>query len=104
MRLERIGDEYLHHIFDVVAEAEGSAEELRGRPVRQILLLRANRINGYFLPDILDGLQQRGYRFVTLDRALSDDVYRMEEHYTDGRGIGFLDRVLQSNPQFANKR
>ncbi len=103
-RLERIGDEYLHHIFDVVAEAEGSAEELRGRPVRQILLLRANRINGYFLPDILAGLQERGYQFVTLDRALSDDVYRMEEHYTDGRGIGFLDRVLQSNPQFANKR
>lgn len=103
-RLERIGDEYLHHIFDVVAEAEGSAEELRGRPVRQILLLRANRINGYFMSDILHGLQERGYTFVTLDRALADDVYRMEEHYTDGRGIGYLDRVLATNPQFANKR
>ena len=103
-RLERIGDEYLHHIFDVVAEAEGSAEELRGRPVRQILLLRSNRINGYFMSDILHGLQERGYTFVTLDRALADDVYRMEEHYTDGRGIGYLDRVLATNPQFANKR
>lgn len=103
-KLEQIGSEYLGHVMEAVAAAEVSAEELRQRPVRQILLLRANRLNAWFLGDILRNLQDHGYKFITLDRALADDVYKLDENYTDGRGIGYLDRILATNPLFASRR
>ena len=38
-----------------------------------------------------------GYSFITLDEALSDDVYHETEAYFGPKGVGYLDMIYQSN-------
>jgi hypothetical protein len=53
--------------------------DLLGRPLRQILLLHANALNAAQLPRLLALLEERGYRFVSLERALQDPAYRQPD-------------------------
>ena len=94
----QLRDEYLNHVFDELERCEALAKELVGRPVRQILLLRANRLNAVFLDDLLTALEDAGYRFITLDRALKDKVYRLPEAYYGLKGLGYLDMIAESDP------
>jgi peptidoglycan/xylan/chitin deacetylase (PgdA/CDA1 family) len=91
-------NEYVNHVIDEVERQEAMAMELMGRPVRQILLLHFNRLNAVFLEEIILALKDIGYEFVTLDRALADDVYTMPEGYFEGRGVSYLEMVIKSNP------
>lgn len=86
-------DEYLNHIFDLLDRQEQLAEKLAARPVKQILLLRANRLNAIFIDDILTAFEDHGYKFIPLDSALTDDIYHKSENYTGSRGVGWLEMV-----------
>ncbi len=70
-RLLPLRDEYLNHIFDVLDRQEQLADKLAARPVKQILLLRANRLNAIFIDDILTAFEDHGYKFIPLDSALT---------------------------------
>ncbi len=97
-KILRIGNEYLNHLLERLAYAETLALELADRPVRHILQLRANRINSYFLDDILSLLKEKGYKFISLEDALKDNVYKMPDEYYETRGVSFLQRIKFSNP------
>lgn len=58
--------------LDFIWEQTRKAEALQGRhqDQAQILLIHANLINAYVLPDIIELYRQNGYEFVTLDYAL----------------------------------
>lgn len=96
----RIMQEYVNHVIDCVEQADLLSQEMLRRPCRQILQLTANRLNAAFLDDLLTALEESGYRFISLDRALDDDLFRMEEAYFGARGLGYLDMVKQSNADF----
>ena len=68
------------------------------RPVKHILLLRANRLNAVYLDDLLGAIEDAGYGFISLDRALKDKVYSRKEAYYSLKGVGYLDMIQQSNP------
>ena len=91
-------NEYVNHVIDELERQEAMARELLGRPVRQIMLLHFNRLNAVYLEDIILALQDLGYEFVSLDRALADDVYSMPEGYFEGRGVSYLEMLIKSNP------
>ena len=91
-------NEYVNHVIDEVERQEAMAKELLGRPVRQIMLLHFNRLNAVYLEDIILALKDLGYEFVSLDRALADDVYSMPEGYLGGRGVSYLEMLIKSNP------
>src|SRR5262249_2042817 len=55
--------------------------ELFGRPVKHILLLHANELNADNFDRLVKVFTDRGYRFVSLDEALSDDIYRFPDRY-----------------------
>ncbi|UCC43500.1 MAG: polysaccharide deacetylase family protein [Candidatus Zixiibacteriota bacterium] len=93
-------NEYINHVLDEVERVEHLALEIENRPIRQILLLRANRLNAVYLDDLLKALKEAGYSFVTLDRALRDRVYSRPDFYYGLKGLGFLDRIIQSDPDF----
>lgn len=97
-------NEYLNHVFDQLDHAEAQALDIMGRPVKQILRLRANRLNAFFLDDMLTALEDAGYKFITLDAALKDQVYAQTEGYFGTRGVGFLDRLASSDPDLAPAR
>jgi peptidoglycan/xylan/chitin deacetylase (PgdA/CDA1 family) len=92
----RLLDEYVNSVIDELERVEQLAQNRLGRPVKQILRLRANRLNAMFLGDILGAIRDKGYKFITLDAALRDPVYSQTENYTGTRGIGWLDMVLRS--------
>ncbi len=71
----RILDEYLEHTDTMCEFFEKRSREVLGREVAQILLIHANAINGAVLGEMLERLGKRGYRFVTLERALEDEAY-----------------------------
>jgi peptidoglycan/xylan/chitin deacetylase (PgdA/CDA1 family) len=100
----RLGNEYIDHIVERLAEAEKLADNLLGRKIIHIMLLHANRLNAEFLGDILGELAAMGYHFVSLDKALSDPVYSMQEGYVGAKGLSYLERLMKSDPDLLPAR
>lgn len=89
---QRIGAEYLSYMDQVVAYYEAQSTAFLGRQVKQILLLHANRLNADHLPELLAALRARGYRFISLDQALTDPAYALPDSYAGRGGITWLHR------------
>lgn len=94
---DRLGEAYLDQVFDHLVRAEAQALHVAGRPVPHILLLHANAINADHLGALLDGLRGVGYRFVSLDEALADPVYRVPAP-PDAEGLPWLTRLAEAYP------
>lgn len=68
--LENIKHQYLDYVWKRTLKGE---KKLKLFNKKQILLIHANRLNAYFLGDLLKMYQDKGYRFITLDAALGFD-------------------------------
>jgi peptidoglycan/xylan/chitin deacetylase (PgdA/CDA1 family) len=89
----RLREAYVTHTLAATVFAEDKAAELFGRPdVPQVLLLHANRLNAETLGTLLDRLQARGYRFITLDAAAADPAYATPDVYVGRFGPTWLFR------------
>ena len=96
--INRIGTDYLYHVLGQIEAAEKAALEVLRRPVRHILLLRANRLNALVLDELLTAIEGRGYEFVSLDEALQDELYAAPEAYFGSRVAGYIEMIRMSNP------
>ncbi len=83
---ERIGRDYLRYMLEVVAYYEGQSEAIVGRAIPHVLLVHAYALNADWLGRLLDELENRGYRWVTLEEALADPVYERPVRGWTGRG------------------
>ena len=97
-KFEQLMNDYINHVLDELERVERLAVNVAGRPVRQILELRANRLNAVFLDELLKALKAAGYKFVSLDQALKDEIYKAPEAYYGLKGLGYLDMIDQSDP------
>nr|MBN2277232.1 polysaccharide deacetylase family protein [candidate division Zixibacteria bacterium] len=91
-------DEYITHLLERLGNSETLAQEIMERPVRQILQLRLNRLNAYFLEDIIAALIDKGYGFISLPEALKDKVYSKRDAYFGVKSLSLLERIKYSNP------
>lgn len=89
---ERARTAYLPYMESIASFFEKRSVEVVGREFPQILLLHANALNARMLPELLDMLERRGYRFVSLEHALRDPAYKLPDAYTGPRGISWLHR------------
>ncbi|MGH9813349.1 MAG: polysaccharide deacetylase family protein, partial [Candidatus Acidiferrales bacterium] len=71
---------------------ERFAADLFARDIRQVLLIHVNALNADCLDEMLSRLERRGYRFVSLDRALEDPAYASPETYVGRMGLSWLHR------------
>ncbi|WED44468.1 polysaccharide deacetylase family protein [Legionella cardiaca] len=70
--LNQLRKRYLAFIWNQTLKAESKAAKANpDKPVKQILLIHANLLNSHFLGDIIDLYRQNGYRFISLDEALT---------------------------------
>ena len=97
-KYEQLMNDYVNHVLDELSRQATLADQMLGRRIRHILLLRANRLNAVFLNDLLTALESEGYSFITLDKALQDKVYQKPESYYGLKGISYLEMILQSDP------
>ena len=66
--LKQIKERYLNYILKQTEIAEKMAN---GRPVKEILLVHSNLLNSYMIGDVIQFYKEHGYRFISLDEALT---------------------------------
>lgn len=82
---------YLSYSDAVLAYDEQLSRELVGYEPRQILLLHGNWLEADHIGELLELMRKRGYRFITLEDALSDQAYSLPDTYVGEEGTGWLD-------------
>ena len=92
----RIQTEYLEFVIRATEFAEYIAPRIFGRDIPQTLIVHANDINADTLDALLKRLEERGYRFVTLDSAMSDTAYQTRDTLVTSFGPTWLWRWRQS--------
>jgi peptidoglycan/xylan/chitin deacetylase (PgdA/CDA1 family) len=91
---------YVDYMEAVVAYYEQQSARIVGREIRQTLLLHANALNALAFDALAARFKARGYRFITLQRALEDEAYGTADEYFGPAGITWLHRwaLTQKKP------
>lgn len=80
--LKQVTADYLTLLDRRFEYSELAAEGFFARPIPQVLLLHANELNADNFEAVLEVMEKRGYRFVSLEEALRDSIYRNPPKYT----------------------
>ena len=88
---QEVASTYLSYSDAVFAYSEKFSKDLVGYEPKQILLLHANQLEAEHINELLELMRKRGYRFITLEDALTDDAYSMPDTYVGEEGRGWLD-------------
>ncbi len=86
--LTRFRDRYLRYIWHQTLRAERKSKQLGTPDESQILLLHANLVNSFFLDDIIEMYQDKGYKFVSLEDALNSEPLKIK---------AFIDRYIDES-------
>lgn len=89
---ERLRAAYLDHTDAAFGYFEKLSRQMFGREIPQVLLIHANDLNADCLHELLRRLEQRGYRFISLDEALQDPAYKTPDEYAGPYGISWMHR------------
>lgn len=95
---QRIGQQFVAKTLEQFDYTESLTSTPLKREVKQIYLLHDNLLNADYLDELVDALRKKGYRFCTLDEAMTDPVYKQKDHYTDKHGISWVYRWIE-NPK-----
>ena len=84
--VQYIGERYVEYVKQVLDHYEALSQDNFSRQITHILSLRCSEINNDMLGYLLYILWEKGYRFVTLEEALADPLYRehLPERYKGG--------------------
>lgn len=88
--VRRLVPAYLEHIDQAFAFAESMSVRVTREEIPQILLLHANELNRDHMPDVLQLIERRGYRFISIEEALAHPAYRRRPYYLGINGISWL--------------
>jgi len=97
--LAKIKKEYLAHLDVAIKTFEIMSEELFERNINHIFLLHANALNADTLGDTLASFKQKDYEFISLDEALKDPVYQLEDKASKRFGPSWLMRWAKAKKQ-----
>jgi peptidoglycan/xylan/chitin deacetylase (PgdA/CDA1 family) len=89
--MDQLAKDYLSYSDTMFAYAERVSKELVGYEPKQILLLHGNWLEADHIGELIEVMRKRGYRFVTLENALSDSVYSLPDTYVGEEGTDWLD-------------
>ena len=83
--------EYLEYVDTVFNYAESESAKLFGRQIPQVLLIHDNALNTECLDALLTKLEQRGYKFISLQEAMTDPAYATPDLWV-GTGVLWMER------------
>lgn len=93
---KEIGDLYVSKTIDFFNFYDSLSQQIYGRSVNQIYLCHDNALNAKFLPKLIKQLKEANYNFISLDEALSDNVYSQENVYFKKWGISWFYRWMKT--------
>jgi peptidoglycan/xylan/chitin deacetylase (PgdA/CDA1 family) len=88
---QEVVSSYLSHHAEVFEYNEKFSKSLLGYEPKQILLLHANNLEADHIGELLDLLRKRGYRFISLEDALSDSAYSLPDTFVGEEGGTWLE-------------
>ncbi|HET9405605.1 MAG TPA: polysaccharide deacetylase family protein [Candidatus Sulfotelmatobacter sp.] len=88
---QQVVKDYLSYHEAVFAYSEQLSVGVVGYEPKQILLLHASQLEADHIGELLDVLRRRGYRFITLENALTDSAYSLPDTFVGEEGTGWLD-------------
>jgi peptidoglycan-N-acetylglucosamine deacetylase len=86
----KIGADYVNYVKEITQYFMELSERNLGRQIKHIFLIHMNQINAAYLDKILEGYQQSGWQFVSIDEALEDPVYSQKDNYVGQWGTTWL--------------
>jgi peptidoglycan/xylan/chitin deacetylase (PgdA/CDA1 family) len=89
---KRTKDGYLAYMNTAFDYYEGISRNLFHREIPQILLIHDSELTAECLDALLTNLEQRGYRFISLDQALADPAYGTPDLFIGPEGFSWLVR------------
>ncbi|HWX93775.1 MAG TPA: polysaccharide deacetylase family protein [Terriglobales bacterium] len=97
---QQIVKDYLAYHDEVFAYTEKLSVQTIGYEPKQILLLHASQLEADHIGELMDVLRKRGYRFIPLGDALSDQAYSLPDTFVGEEGTGWLDHwaITQGKP------
>ena len=102
-RARRVAETYLTYMESIFEFFERRSVEVTGHEVPQTLLIHASQLNADEMPRLLAMMRRRGYRVVSLDRALEDEAYRLPDRYVGTGGFSWIHRwSMTAGKKFAS--
>lgn len=89
---KKIGEAYLPYMLSKFEYFEKNTIKIFNRPIKQILLLHANRLNADYIDKLADILRISGYKFISLKDVLTDSAYKTTDTWVGKGGISWIDR------------
>jgi len=84
--LARIRSEYLAYTSAEIDYYSQLHKQVLGREIPHVMLLHVNRLNADTMEEILRIFKRKGYRFVALNKALSDGAYAIPDTFVTAYG------------------
>ncbi len=104
---DELAKSYLAYSDASFAYSEQLSKQIVGYEPKQIILLHANQLEADHIGELLDLFRKRGYRFITLEDALSDGAYSLPDTYIGEGGSGWIEhwaisqgKIPQGAPPF----
>ncbi len=81
--------EYMSKMFDYY---EAYSQEMFGRDIAQTMVLTPSRLVADSFDDLFGMIEKRGYKFVSMEEALSDPANQTPENFYGKAGISWFER------------
>ena len=91
-KAQQIGEQYIAQTLRLFQYFETLSKELYGRSIRHIYLCHDNRLNTDYMAKLVGALKSNGYSFISLSKALQDNVYDSKEYYFGRFGFSWVYR------------
>jgi peptidoglycan/xylan/chitin deacetylase (PgdA/CDA1 family) len=90
--MSRVAEAYAPYMEAMLEFYERQSSTLLGYEIKQILLVQANMLNEDHFDKLIARMKKRGYQFISLEEALRDESYRLEDRFIARAGISWLQR------------
>lgn len=87
---------YLNTAFEYLALDQKMAQQIFQRDIKHVLLMHVGAFDALMLPEFLQQLKQRGFKFISLREAQSDPAYGTDPDAALKEGGTLLDQIFDS--------
>jgi peptidoglycan/xylan/chitin deacetylase (PgdA/CDA1 family) len=97
--MEKITNDYLSYIEKTIQFSENVTKEIFNRDVKHVLLMHAIQINIDNLDKVLQKIKDFGYKFINLNDALKDEIYKIDvtSNYGAGNSLSRWSNIFDKN-------
>jgi beta-lactamase regulating signal transducer with metallopeptidase domain len=90
--MKEIRMKFLAYMSEMFDHYEAYSQELFGRDINQTMVLTPSRLVADSADELFGMISKRGYQFVSMEEALTDEAYKTQENFYGKSGISWFER------------